>query len=317
MVLDVVIQVVIVFVGFFLQGVVLVREVFQVVVRTVNVLQFVVNYVFVWIVVLFIVDRYSVMCYFLYYRVVLFLGRVRRVIVIVFSVVLLIGIFFYWWLDVWRDIDFFSTLDKVFKWVYCFIVYFIFCGVFLVVNSVIICRLRRRGQSGLRFRVGKSIVIFLGIITFFVFFWVFRIFVMFYYLYVVFVYRDWRVYLVLDVVNMVVMFNIVVNFGFYCFVSKIFRVIVREVIQDVRLVCTLGVRLEDMVVEFVLKFLEFFKGVELQRRGLVGEFGVVQGSMCWGICVCVYKILLIFYLLFGGGERGFFFWGWFLRQRGG
>lgn len=82
----------------------------------------------------------------------------------------------------------------------------------------------------MRFRVGKSIVIFLGIIMFFVFFWVFRIFVMFYYLYVVFVYRDWRVYLVLDVVNMVVMFNIVVNFGFYCFVSKIFRVIVREVI---------------------------------------------------------------------------------------
>uniref|UniRef100_A0A8C4MK26 G protein-coupled receptor 142 n=1 Tax=Equus asinus asinus TaxID=83772 RepID=A0A8C4MK26_EQUAS len=260
---DVVTQVVIVFVGFLLQGAVLAREVPQAVVRTANILQFAANHASVWIAVLLTVDRYSAMCHPLHHRAASSLGRARRAIAIVLSAALLTGIPFYWWLDVWRDTDPPSTLDKVLKWAHCLTVYFIPCGVFLVANSAIICRLRRRGQSGLRPRVGKSTAILLGITTLFALLWAPRIFVMLYHLYVAPVHRDWRVHLALDVANMAAMLNTAVNFGLYCFVSKTFRATVREVIQDARLVCTLGARPEDMVVEPVLKPPELLKGAEL------------------------------------------------------
>ncbi|KAM6163528.1 putative G-protein coupled receptor 142 [Rhynchocyon petersi] len=256
---DIITQVVIVFVGFLLQGAVLAREVPQAVVRTANILEFAANHASVWIAVLLTLDRYSALCRPLRHRAISSPGRTRRAIAAVLGAALLTGIPFYWWLDVWRDVDPPSTLDKVLKWAHCLTVYFIPCGVFLVTNSAIVCRLR---QSGLRPHKGKSTAILLGVTTLFVLLWAPRIFVMLYHLYVAPVHRDWRVHLALDVANMVAMLNTAINFGLYCFVSKTFRVTIREVIHDASLTCTLGPRLEGMGVEPVLKLPGLPKGTE-------------------------------------------------------
>ncbi|KAJ1072334.1 hypothetical protein K5549_017547, partial [Capra hircus] len=60
---DIVTQVVIVFVGFLLQGAVLAREVPQAVVRTANILEFAANHASVWIAVLLTVDRHRALCH--------------------------------------------------------------------------------------------------------------------------------------------------------------------------------------------------------------------------------------------------------------
>ncbi|XP_006869751.1 PREDICTED: probable G-protein coupled receptor 142 [Chrysochloris asiatica] len=262
---DIVTQVVIVFVGFLLQGAVLAREVPPAVVRTANILEFAANHASVWLAVLLTLDRYSALCRPLHHRVASSPGRTRRAIAAVLGVALLTGIPFYWWLDVWRDADPPSTLDKVLKWAHCLTVYFIPCGIFLITNSTIIFRLRQRGQGGLRPHVGKSTAILLGVTTLFALLWAPRIFVMLYHLYVAPVHRDWRVHLALDVANMAAMFNTAVNFGLYCFVSKTFRVTVREVIHDAHLPCTLGSRPKCMVVEPVLKLQDSLKGQKWRR----------------------------------------------------
>ncbi|XP_057573246.1 LOW QUALITY PROTEIN: probable G-protein coupled receptor 142 [Hippopotamus amphibius kiboko] len=260
---DIVTQVVIVFVGFLLQGAVLAREVPQAVVRTANILEFAANHASVWIAVLLTIDRYSALCHPLRHRATSSPGRTRRAIAAVLGAALLTGIPFYWWLDVWRDADPPSTLDEVLKWAHCLIVYFIPCGVFLVANSAIVCQLRRRGQSGPWPRVGKSTAILLGVTTLFALLWAPRIFVMLYHLYVAPVYRDWRVHLALDVANMAAMLNTAVNFGLYSFVSKTFRATVREVIHDAHLPCILGSRPVGTVAEPVLKPPGLPKGAEL------------------------------------------------------
>ncbi|XP_003417241.1 probable G-protein coupled receptor 142 [Loxodonta africana] len=260
---DIITQVVIVFVGFLLQGAVLAREVPQAVVRTANILEFAANHASVWIAVLLTLDRYSALCHPLHHRAASSPGRARRAITAVLGAALLTGIPFYWWLDVWRDTNPPSTLDKVLKWAHCLIVYFIPCGVFLVTNSAIIHQLRQRGQSGLRPHVGKSTAILLGVTTLFAVLWAPRIFVMLYHLYVASVHQDWRVHLALDVANMAAMLNTAVNFSLYCFVSKTFRATVREVIHDAHLPCILGSRPEGMVVEPGLKPPGLPKGTEL------------------------------------------------------
>ncbi|XP_052514615.1 probable G-protein coupled receptor 142 [Budorcas taxicolor] len=260
---DIVTQVVIVFVGFLLQGAVLAREVPQAVVRTANILEFAANHASVWIAVLLTVDRHRALCHPLRHRATSSPGRARRAVAAVLSAALLTGIPFYWWLDVWRDTDPPSTLDEVLKWAHCLTVYFIPCGVFLVANLAIVRRLQQRGRSGPRPQVGKSTAILLGVTTLFALLWAPRIFVMLYHLYVAPVYRDWRVHLALDVANMVAMLNTVVNFGLYCFVSKSFRATVREVFQDTHLPCTLGSRSVGTVAEPMLKPLGLPKGAEL------------------------------------------------------
>ncbi|XP_051696548.2 probable G-protein coupled receptor 142 [Oryctolagus cuniculus] len=260
---DVVTQVVIVFMGFLLQGAVLARQVPRAVVRTANILEFATNHASVWVAVLLTLDRYNALCRPLHHRANSTPGRTRRAIAAVFSAALLTGIPFYWWLDVWRDTEPRSTLDEVLKWAHCLTVYFIPCGVFLVTNSAIICQLRRRGQSGLQPRVGKSTAILLGITSLFALLWAPRIIVMLYHLYVAPVHRDWRVHLALDVANMAAMLNTVVNFGLYCFVSKTFRATVQQVIRDAYLLCTLGSRPEGVGVGPVLKLPELPKGAEL------------------------------------------------------
>uniref|UniRef100_A0A8C2UPB3 G-protein coupled receptors family 1 profile domain-containing protein n=1 Tax=Chinchilla lanigera TaxID=34839 RepID=A0A8C2UPB3_CHILA len=190
--------------------------------------------------------------------------QTRQAIAVVLSAALLTGIPFYWWLDVWRDVDLPSVLDEVLKWAHCLIVYFIPCGIFLVTNSAIIFQLRKRGWSGLRPRVGKSTALLLGVTSLFTLLWAPRIFVMLYHLYVAPVHRDWRVHLALDVANMVAMLNTVVNFGLYCFVSKTFRATVQQVLHGVPLPCIWRSRLEGTVVDPVLlKPLGLPRGVEL------------------------------------------------------
>ncbi|XP_073089007.1 probable G-protein coupled receptor 142 [Manis javanica] len=260
---DIVTQVVIVFVGFLLQGAVLAREVPQAVVRTANILEFAANHASVWIAVLLTVDRYSALCHPLHHRAASSPGRTRRAIAFVLGAALLTGIPFYWWLDVWRDASPPSTLDEVLKWAHCLTVYFIPCGVFLVTNSAIICQLQRRGRGGLRPQVGKSTAILLGITTLFALLWAPRIFVMLYHLYVAPVHRDWRVHLALDLANMAAMLNTAINFGLYCFVSRTFRATVREVIHHVHLPCALGSQPKGMVVEPMLKPPGLGKGAEL------------------------------------------------------
>uniref|UniRef100_A0A8C5VU49 G protein-coupled receptor 142 n=2 Tax=Microcebus murinus TaxID=30608 RepID=A0A8C5VU49_MICMU len=260
---DIVTQVVIVFVGFLLQGAVLARQVPQAVVRTANILEFAANHASVWIAVLLTADRYSALCRPLRHRAASSPGRTRRAIAAVLGAALLTGIPFYWWLDVWRDADPPSTLDKVLKWAHCLIVYFIPCGVFLVTNSAIVRRLRKRGRRGPHPRVGKSTAILLGVTTLFALLWAPRIFVMLFHMYVAPVHRDWRVHLALDVANMAAMLNTVVNFCLYCFVSKTFRATARQVIHDAHLPCVPGSRPEGMVAEPAQKPLGVPKGAEL------------------------------------------------------
>ncbi|XP_032285697.1 probable G-protein coupled receptor 142 [Phoca vitulina] len=259
---DIVTQVVIVFVGFLLQGAMLARQVPQAVVRSANILEFATNHASVWIAVLLTVDRYSALCHPLRHRAASSPGRTRRAIATVLGAALLTGIPFYWWLDVWRDADPPSMLDEVLKWAHCLTVYFIPCGIFLVTNLAIVCRLRRKSQSGLRPRVGKSTAILLGVTTLFALLWAPRIFVMLYHLYVAPVHRDWRVHLALDVANMAAMLTTAVNFGLYCFVSKTFRATIREVVHDAHLPCTLGSRPEGTVVDPALKPPGLPKGAE-------------------------------------------------------
>ncbi|XP_051013834.1 probable G-protein coupled receptor 142 [Acomys russatus] len=250
---DIVTQVVIVFIGFLLQGAVLARQVPQAVVRTANILEFAANHASVWIAVLLTVDRYNALCRPLRHRATSSPGRSHRAIAAVFGTAFLTGIPFYWWLDVWRDPDPPSTMDKLLKWAHCLIVYFIPCNVFLVTNSAIILRLQRRGQRGLRPWVSKSTAILLGVTSLFALLWAPRISVMLYHLYVAPVHRDWRVHLALDIANMVAMLNTAVNFGLYCFISKTFRATVRQVIHDAHTSCTLKSQPKGTVVELMLK----------------------------------------------------------------
>ncbi|KAB0367038.1 hypothetical protein FD755_020362, partial [Muntiacus reevesi] len=260
---DIVTQLVIVFVGFLLQGAVLARKVPQAVVRTANILEFAANHASAWVAVLLTVDRYSALCHPLRHRASSSPGRARRAVAAVLGAALLTGVPFYWWLDVWRDAEPPSRLDEVLKWAHCLVAYFIPCGAFLMANLAIVRRLRRRGRSGPRPQVGKSSAILLGVTTLFALLWAPRTFVMLYHLYVAPVYHDWRVHLALDVANMVAMLNTAVNFGLYCFVSKTFRATVREVFRDARLPCPLGPRSTGMGAEPTLKPPGLPRGAEL------------------------------------------------------
>ncbi|XP_045691608.1 probable G-protein coupled receptor 142 [Phyllostomus hastatus] len=239
--------------GFLLQGAVLAREVPRAAVRTANVLEFAANHASVWIAVLLAVDRYRALCHPLCHRAAASSGRTRRDIAVVLGAALLTGIPFYWWLDVWRDAGPPGPLDKVLKWAHCLTVYFIPCGVFLVTNVAVVCRLRRRGRSGPPPRVGKSTAILLGLTALFTFLWAPRVSVMLYHLYVAPVHQDWRVHLAFDVANMVAMLNTVVNFGLCCFVSKTFRATVRGVLHDAHLPCGVWSQPRGPGVQPVLK----------------------------------------------------------------
>uniref|UniRef100_A0A8D0BBV9 G protein-coupled receptor 142 n=1 Tax=Salvator merianae TaxID=96440 RepID=A0A8D0BBV9_SALMN len=232
---DILTQVFVVFSGFIVQAAILAREVPGAFAHSTNVLQFTANHASIWMTVLLTVDRYVALCHPLQYRSVSYPERTRKIIGAVFAVSLATGIPFYWWLDVWHDTYPPTTVDKVLKWLHCFIIYFIPCSIFLVTNSVIIYKLKHSGGSNRR--LNKITAILLAITTVFIVLWAPRTFVMIYHLYMTSVSQDWRVHLALDIANMVAMLNTSINFFLYYFVSKTFRRTVREVVVSFRFPC--------------------------------------------------------------------------------
>ncbi|XP_048344669.1 probable G-protein coupled receptor 142 [Sphaerodactylus townsendi] len=230
---DILTQVFIVFAGFIVQAAILTRDAPGAFAHIFNVLQFTANHASIWVTVLLTIDRYVALCHPLQYRAVSYPERTQKVIGAVFAISLATGIPFYWWLDVWHDAP--TSMDKFLKWLHCFIVYFIPCGIFLVTNSVIIYKLKHSGRP-IR-HLSKTTAILLAITTVFIVLWAPRTIVMIYHLYVTSVNEDWRVHLAIDIANMVAMLNTSFNFFLYCFVSKTFRHTVWEVLVSYRLPC--------------------------------------------------------------------------------
>ncbi|KAJ7315855.1 hypothetical protein JRQ81_002017, partial [Phrynocephalus forsythii] len=197
---DILTQIFVVFAGFILQSAILDRQVPGAFAHTINVLQFAANHASIWMTVLLTVDRYVAICHPLQYRAVSYPERTQKIIGAMFAVSLATGIPFYWWLDAWHDVYPPTTMDKILKWLHCFIIYFIPSGIFLVTNSVIICKLKRSG--GPKRRLSKTTAILLAITTVFIILWAPRTFVMIYHLYMISAKLDWRVHLALDVANM-------------------------------------------------------------------------------------------------------------------
>ncbi|KAH0629344.1 hypothetical protein JD844_011356 [Phrynosoma platyrhinos] len=244
---DILTQVFVVFAGFIVQAAILSREVPSAFTHTVNVLQFTANHASIWVMVLLTVDRYVALCHPLQYRTVSYPERTRKIIGTMFAVSVATGIPFYWWLDVWHDAYPPNTMDKVLKWLHCFIIYFFPCGVFLVTNSVIIFKLKHSGRPNRR--LSKTTAILLAITTIFIVLWAPRTFVIIYHLYKTSVYQDWRVHLALDVANMVAMLNTSLNFFLYFFVSKTFRRTIQEVLGEEQLILPLLRNLESNLAD--------------------------------------------------------------------
>lgn len=233
---DILTQVFVIFAGFIVQAAILAREVPGALAHAINILQFTANHASIWITVLLTMDRYVALCHPLQYRAVSYPERTWKIIGAVFAASLATGIPFYWWLDVWHDIYPPTTIDMVLKWLHCFIIYFIPCSIFLVTNSIIICKLKHSGEP--KRYLSKTTAILLAITTVFIVLWAPRTFVIIYHLYKSSVSENWKVHLALDVANMVAMLNTSLNFFLYCFVSKTFWDTVQEVLVSYRLPCT-------------------------------------------------------------------------------
>ncbi|XP_072259581.1 probable G-protein coupled receptor 142 [Pyxicephalus adspersus] len=228
---DILTQIFIIFVGFILQTAILHRKVPNAFIHMVSVLEFSSNHASIWITVILTMDRYIALCHPLQYRSLSYPERTRKIIMIVFLSAFVTGIPFYWWSDVWRDPRAPGLLDRFLKWVHCFIIYFIPCTIFLLTNTVIILRLRRKSESKrYKVRIGKTTAILMSITTVFAVLWAPRTIVIIIHMYVSSVHKDWRVHLALDIGNMLALLNTAVNFFLYCFVSQRFRDMVREIL---------------------------------------------------------------------------------------
>ncbi|RXN02157.1 putative G-protein coupled receptor 142 [Acipenser ruthenus] len=225
---DILTQLFIVFVGFLLETAVFHREVPELLLHSISVLEFAANHASIWSAVSLTVDRYLALCHPLRHRQFSYPERTQKVIASPF----------YWWSDVWRVTRPPTAMDKVLIWTHCTIIYFLPCSIFLVLNSIIIYRLKIRHRKQCREqcqqpaprRCGKTTAILLALTTAFSILWAPRTFVIIYHLYVSTVNRNWLVHLAYDLANMLAMLNTAVNFFLYCFVSKRFRSGVRDVL---------------------------------------------------------------------------------------
>ncbi|XP_053308784.1 probable G-protein coupled receptor 142 [Spea bombifrons] len=235
---DILTQVFIVFVGFILQTAILHRKVPNAFIHLVSVLEFSSNHASIWITVLLTIDRYLALCYPLQYRSLSYPERTRRIIAIVFLSSFVTGIPFYWWSDVWRDPGSPGLMDRILKWVHCFLIYFIPCTIFLLTNTVIICKLRKKTESKrYHLHLGKTTAILMGITTVFAVLWAPRTIVIIIHMYVSSVNKDWRVHLAMDIGNMLALLNTAVNFFLYSFVSVRFRDTLKDVLWLPRPCC--------------------------------------------------------------------------------
>ncbi|XP_061086606.1 probable G-protein coupled receptor 142 [Conger conger] len=231
---DILTQLFIVFVGFLLETAVFHRKVPALLLHSVSVLEFSANHAAVWTAVPLTVDRYVALCHPLQHRRISYPSRARRVVGGVFSLALLSGVPFYWWTDLWREGGVPTATDGALIWTHVTIIYFLPCAIFLVLNSLIVLRLRRgRGQSPSAQaprRLGKTTATLLAVTSSFCVLWAPRTAVVMYHLYGASVRSDWRVHLAYDLANMVAMLNTAVNFFLYCFTSPAFRQSVRAVL---------------------------------------------------------------------------------------
>ncbi|XP_058261560.1 probable G-protein coupled receptor 142 [Hemibagrus wyckioides] len=237
---DLLSQLFIIFVGFLLETAVFHREVPAVLLRSVSVLEFAANHASIWATVPLTVDRYVALCHPLLHRQISYPARARRIVAAVQAVALASGVPFFWWSDMWRVSRPPGAVDFALIWAHVTIIYFLPCSIFLVLNSLIVLRLRRRQhrcqdesrqqQLTSVSRLGKTTAMLFAITSVFALLWAPRTAVVLYHLYVASVHRDWRVHLAYDLANMLAMLNTAVNFFLYCFVSKRFRGVVKDVL---------------------------------------------------------------------------------------
>ncbi|KAG5262802.1 hypothetical protein AALO_G00279070 [Alosa alosa] len=246
---DILSQLFIIFVGFLLETAVFHRDMPDLLLHSVSILEFAANHASIWATVPLTVDRYVALCHPLLHRQISYPERARRIIAAVMALALASGVPFFWWSDMWRVSHPPTQLDRALIWTHVTIIYFLPCSIFLVLNSLIIHRLRRRQQQQLcheengdvssaaaampphhRRRLGKTTAMLLAVTSVFAVLWAPRTGVVIYHLYVSSVHRDWRVHLAYDLANMLAMLNTAVNFFLYCFVSKPFRAAVRDVL---------------------------------------------------------------------------------------
>uniref|UniRef100_A0A8D3BVJ9 G protein-coupled receptor 142 n=1 Tax=Scophthalmus maximus TaxID=52904 RepID=A0A8D3BVJ9_SCOMX len=223
---DILSQLFIIFVGFLLETAVFHRDVPALLLHSVSAAEFAANHASIWSTVPLTVDRYVALCHPLLHRQISYPARARKIIAAVLTLSLVSGVPFFWWSDMWRNSHPPTALDTVLIWTHVTIIYFLPCGIFLVLNSLIIQRLRSAPPG----RLGKTTAMLLAITSVFSVLWAPRTAVVIYHLYVSSVHRDWRVHLAYDLSNMLAMLNTAVNFFLYCFVSKPFRGAVRDVV---------------------------------------------------------------------------------------
>ncbi|XP_074871127.1 putative G-protein coupled receptor 142 [Carettochelys insculpta] len=236
---DILTQVIIVFLGFLLQPALLASRLPHAFAHAANVLQFATNHASIWVTVLLTADRYVALCHPLRYRALSYPARTRRTIAAVFGTALATGIPFYWWLDLRCEAQPPTAVSKALKWLHCFTMYFVPCSIFLAINSVIVCRLRRGSRvDGRRRRVGKTIARLTAVTGVFTVLWAPRTFVILFHLHTGPASRDWRVHMALNLANMIAMLNTTVNSFFYCCVSKTFRRTAGEVLRPCWPFCT-------------------------------------------------------------------------------
>ncbi|KAF4084888.1 hypothetical protein AMELA_G00111180 [Ameiurus melas] len=237
---DLLSQLFIIFVGFLLETAVFHRKVPTILLRSVSALEFAANHASIWATVPLTVDRYVALCHPLLHRQISYPARARRIVGAVQALALVSGVPFFWWSDMWRVSQPPGVVDFALIWAHVTIIYFLPCSIFLVLNSLIVLRLRRRQhrcqdesrqqQLALAGRLGKTTAMLLAITSVFAVLWAPRTAVVLYHLYVASVHKDWRVHLAYDLANMLAMLNTAVNFFLYCFVSKRFRGVVKDVL---------------------------------------------------------------------------------------
>ncbi|XP_026170940.1 probable G-protein coupled receptor 142 [Mastacembelus armatus] len=237
---DILSQLFIIFVGFLLETAVFHRDVPVFLLHSVSAAEFAANHASIWSTVPLTVDRYVALCHPLLHRQISYPARARKIIAVVLVLSLASGVPFFWWSDMWRNSHPPTELDALLIWTHVTIIYFLPCSIFLVLNSLIIhkLRVRQRQQPGQEERgpksrhpqrLGKTTAMLLAITSVFSVLWAPRTVVVIYHLYVSSVHRDWRVHLAYDLSNMLAMLNTAVNFFLYCFVSKPFRSAVRDI----------------------------------------------------------------------------------------
>ncbi|KAF3854003.1 hypothetical protein F7725_014691 [Dissostichus mawsoni] len=234
---DILSQLFIIFVGFLLETAVFHRDVPILLLHSVSAAEFAANHASIWSTVPLTVDRYVALCHPLLHRQISYPARARKIIGVVLGLSLVSGVPFFWWSDMWRNSNPPTALDTVLIWTHVTIIYFLPCSIFLLLNSLIIHKLKVRQrqqpcqeEGGSKIAsprlLGKTTAMLLAITSVFSVLWAPRTVVVIYHLY----FTETGASTWPTTSNMLAMLNTAVNFFLYCFVSKPFRGAVRDVL---------------------------------------------------------------------------------------